>query len=447
MIEFKNVSLSYNSKLVLKKVNLTINDGEFCVLIGASGCGKTTLLKLINKLNTVTSGKILIDGEDISKLSLRRLPSKIGYVVQEAGLFPHLSVAENIALSLELAGYPKNEWDARIDKMLDLVNLEPSLYRDLYPSQLSGGQRQRVGVARAFAPNPSIVIMDEPFSALDPVTRANLQDEILRIQQAMQKTIVFVTHDMDEAIKLASRICILEDGVIAQVGTPAEILKHPVNKDIEEFIGPHKLWRNPDLIKVSEIMLKKVPALENSATMHDARRLMKKMEVDTLFLTQNGKLLGTVTAKSLKWAFWKSTNFDKYLNNNVITINENATLEDALSCKLDRKTNVIAVVDDNGTLKGYLSKHLLLTMLSRQLISREEESVQNSVIPFTVMPQISDSPIPIKEENILNREQSRIPDINAVKEKILSAASKIKNIEVLNTANEYKSQTQTKEKD
>ena len=211
MIEFKNVSLSYNSKLVLKKINLTINDGEFCVLIGASGCGKTTLLKLINKLNKVSSGKVLIDGEDINKLSLRKLPGKIGYVVQEAGLFPHLSVAENIALSLELAEYPKNERDARIDKMLDLVNLEPSLYRDLYPSQLSGGQRQRVGVARAFAPNPSIVIMDEPFSALDPVTRANLQDEILRIQQAMQKTIVFVTHDMDEAIKLASRICILED--------------------------------------------------------------------------------------------------------------------------------------------------------------------------------------------------------------------------------------------
>ena len=132
MIEFKNVSLSYNSKLVLKKINLTINDGEFCVLIGASGCGKTTLLKLINKLNKVSYGKVLIDGEDINKLSLRKLPGKIGYVVQEAGLFPHLSVAENIALSLELAEYPKNERDARIDKMLDLVNLEPSLYRDLY---------------------------------------------------------------------------------------------------------------------------------------------------------------------------------------------------------------------------------------------------------------------------------------------------------------------------
>ena len=447
MIEFKNVSLSYNSKLVLKKINLTINDGEFCVLIGASGCGKTTLLKLINKLNKVSSGKVLIDGEDINKLSLRRLPGKIGYVVQEAGLFPHLSVAENIALSLELAEYPKNERDARIDKMLDLVNLEPSLFRDLYPSQLSGGQRQRVGVARAFAPNPSIVIMDEPFSALDPVTRANLQDEILRIQQAMQKTIVFVTHDMDEAIKLASRICILEDGVIAQVGTPAEILKHPVNKDIEEFIGPHKLWRNPDLIKVSEIMLKKVPALENSATVHDARALMKKMEVETLFLTQNGKLLGTITAKSLRWAFWKSTNFDKYLNNNVVTINENATLEDALSCKLDRKTNVIAVIDDEGTLKGYLSKHLLLTMLSKQLIGTEEK-VQNNAIISTAMPQNSDSHGQVKAENSLTQEQnSRLPDINAVKEKILSAASKIKNIEVLSNTEGQKLQTQTKEKD
>ena len=209
MIEFKNVSLSYNSKLVLKKVNLTINDGEFCVLIGASGCGKTTLLKLINKLNKVTSGKILIDGEDISKLSLRRLPSKIGYVVQEAGLFPHLSVAENIALSLELAGYPKNEWDARIDKMLDLVNLEPSLYRDLYPSQLSGGQRQRVGVARAFAPNPSIVIMDEPFGALDAQTRYNMENEVLSFAEKEKRSILFVTNNIEEALLLGDRIILL----------------------------------------------------------------------------------------------------------------------------------------------------------------------------------------------------------------------------------------------
>ena len=371
MIEFKNVSLSYQNKLVLKRINLQIADGEFCVLIGASGCGKTTLLKLINKLNKATSGKVLIDNEDINNLPTARLPSKIGYVVQEAGLFPHLNIAENIALSLQLAKYPKSLIQPRIDEMLEMVNLDPELYKNLYPSQLSGGQRQRVGVARAFAPDPAIVLMDEPFSALDPITRANLQDEICKIQENTKKTIVFVTHDMDEAIKLASRICILEEGTIAQIGTPSEILKHPVNKDIEEFIGTDKLWSNPDLIKAEEIMLKNPPVLENTGSIHDAKSLMRRFEINKIFITHEGKFIGSIDSQAIKWALWGSGNFNKFLDKDSHFVTTKTTLQEMIDSNINEKEDLIAVVDENMLLQGYLTKQLLLTILSKQFISAE----------------------------------------------------------------------------
>lgn len=234
--------MAYKEKEVLNNVDLTIQDGEFFVLIGSSGCGKTTLLKSINKLLPVQQGTLKINGTPVSQIKVNQLPNLVGYVVQAGGLFPHLTVEENIALVMKVAQYPKEQIHDRVTAMLKMVNLDPALYRNQYPSQLSGGQQQRVGVARAFAVDPPIVLMDEPFSALDPMTRSELQNEIHALQKKTGKTIIFVTHDMDEAIKLADRICIIQDGKVAQCDTPENILKHPANQYVTEFIGANRLW-------------------------------------------------------------------------------------------------------------------------------------------------------------------------------------------------------------
>ncbi len=212
MIEFRNVSKSYKSNQVLQEINLTIYDGEIVVLIGPSGCGKTTTLKMINRLITPTSGEILINGENILEKDPIALRRSMGYVIQQTGLFPHMTVRQNIEVIPRLEKRPIEEINQRTLKLMEMVDLDPAQYLDRYPIQLSGGQLQRVGVARAFATDPDIILMDEPFSALDPITRAGLQDALVSLQSRMKKTIVFVTHDMDEAVKIADRICIILSG-------------------------------------------------------------------------------------------------------------------------------------------------------------------------------------------------------------------------------------------
>ena len=234
MIEFEGVYKAYKSKSVLYDINMEIRSDEIFVLIGSSGCGKTTLLKMINKLISFDRGDIRIDGESINKISGTLLRRKIGYVVQDGGLFPHMTIGENIGVIPKMLKQPQAQIEQRVDELLRMVNLEPNLYRDLYPAQLSGGQKQRVGVARAFSVNPDIILMDEPFSALDPVTRNELQDEIYNLQHQFHKTIVFVTHDMDEAIRLADRICIIQDGRIVQLDTPEQVLRHPASSYVED---------------------------------------------------------------------------------------------------------------------------------------------------------------------------------------------------------------------
>lgn len=305
MIVFENVDKAYKNKQVLTNVNLTINSGEFMVLIGSSGCGKTTLLKSINKLHSINGGSIKIDGVPIENQDSIKIRRRIGYVVQDAGLFPHLTVAENISTVLKINEYPQEKIAAHIDELLEMVELEPSAYRDLYPSQLSGGQRQRVGVARAFATDPEIILMDEPFSALDPVTRSDLQDEVVKLQKQLQKTVVFVTHDMDEAIKMADRICIIQNGRIVQCDTAENILKHPANDYVKLFIGQNRLWSNPDFIKAKDIMLKNPCRISANRTVIQALQVMNHARVDSVLVTENNKFKGIVWLEDLK-------NFEKY---------------------------------------------------------------------------------------------------------------------------------------
>jgi len=298
MIEFKAINKRYDDgHHVLKNLNFTINEGEITVFIGPSGCGKTTTMKLINRLITPSSGEIMLQNENIANLDPIKLRRKIGYVIQNIGLFPHMTIAQNVAVVPRLLKWDKEKIAAKVDELLNLVGLEPDMYRDRYPSELSGGQQQRVGVIRALAANPVLILMDEPFSALDPISREQLQDELVRLQQEIKTTIVFVTHDMDEAIKIADTIVIMKDGEIVQAGAPEQILRHPANAFVKHFIGPKRLQSLiPQEPTVDDVMADQPAVIHPSRGLAYAVKLMEKRKVDSLFvIDKNNKLLGSVS--------------------------------------------------------------------------------------------------------------------------------------------------------
>lgn len=236
MIKYENVSLSYpGSGKAIDNINFEIEDGELFVIVGPSGSGKTTTLKLINRLLRETEGQIFFDGSDINSFDLRELRLNIGYVLQGIALFPNMTVAENIAIIPEMKNMNKADIIKRTDELLNEVGLDPDIYRDRLPSDLSGGEKQRIGILRAIIANPKVLLMDEPFSALDPISRRDLQDLIIDLQKSYKITTVFVTHDMSEALRVADRICIMQDGKIVQIGKGKEIIENPANKFVGQF--------------------------------------------------------------------------------------------------------------------------------------------------------------------------------------------------------------------
>ena len=258
MIEFRGVSKTYpgSDRPVVRDLSFEVLDGEICVLVGPSGCGKTTSMRMVNRLIEITEGEILIDGDPNTSMSGTQLRRKIGYAIQQIGLFPHRTIADNIGTVPNLLGWEKGRIKERTDELLGLVGLDPGDYRDRYPAELSGGQQQRVGVARALAADPPIMLMDEPFGAVDPITRERLQDEFLRIQEDIKKTIVFVTHDIDEAIKMGDKIAILkEGGILAQYDTPARILSHPDSEFVSSFVGGDRVLKRLSLTRVGDMDL------------------------------------------------------------------------------------------------------------------------------------------------------------------------------------------------
>ena len=241
MIEFINVGMTYPcGNVVLKNINLTINESEITVFIGPSGSGKTTLLKMINRLEDNTTGEVKINGKNVKEYNIHKMRWDIGYALQQVALFPHMNVEENIAIVPELKKWKKEKINAIIDELLNMVGLEPEKYRKRKPSELSGGEAQRVGIARALAADPKIILMDEPFSALDPITRASLQEDVKKLQKQIHKTIVFVTHDIEEAFLLGDKICIIQDGELIQSGTKQEIISNPKNDFVKKFIAIKK---------------------------------------------------------------------------------------------------------------------------------------------------------------------------------------------------------------
>src|SRR5579864_8923481 len=255
-VEFRHVSKQYGPQGAVVDLSLLVPAGDICVLVGPSGCGKTTSLKMVNRLVEPSSGQVLIDGQDIMRQDVTELRRGIGYVIQQIGLFPHETIAENVATVPRLLGWPKQRIRARTEELLELVGLEPGRVRNRFPSQLSGGERQRVGVARAMAAEPPVMLMDEPFGAVDPIVRERLQNEFLRLHRQLGTTVLFVTHDIDEAIKMGTRVAVMQQGGhLAQYAQPAELLLHPANDFVARFVGTDRGLKRLTLLTVGEVDL------------------------------------------------------------------------------------------------------------------------------------------------------------------------------------------------
>ncbi len=305
MIEFQNIGKSYGGLRVIDGLNLKIERGELVVVIGASGSGKSTLLKMINRMEDHDAGRILFDGEEIYKFKVRDLRLRMGYAIQSVGLFPHWTVARNIATVPQMLGWDKHRIDQRVTELLELFQLDPELYRQRYPHQLSGGQQQRIGVARALAADPDVLLMDEPFGALDPVTRAALQDELKRVHQLSGKTIVLVTHDIDEALLLATRIVLLDQGRVVQVGTPLELLGNPANDMVVDFVGRGDIGIKLLSLQSAASLARMEPAFEGGhlpaqATLREAISFMTLHQVASVSLVDAfGKPAGVLHATDI----------------------------------------------------------------------------------------------------------------------------------------------------
>ena len=353
LIRLENVFKSYvaGSEPAVRNLTLEVERGEVLVLVGPSGCGKSTTLRLINRLIEPTSGRIFLNGEDVTKGDPALLRRKIGYVIQQVGLFPHRTIAENIATVPKLLGWDSKKIDARIDEMLELVSMDPEIYRDRYPKELSGGQAQRVGVARALAADPDVLLMDEPFGAIDPITRDRLQNEFLRLQQELKKTIVFVTHDIDEAIKMGNRIAILREGSeIAQLDTPEAILAHPADEFVESFLGSGAILKGLTLKKVRDIDLHDVPLLRAPVGRDEAlKELQDSVDQVALLLDANDKPIRWIDEKALNRT---SQPIEKSGRPVTVDLQPEDTLQDALTVMLQSSVGMAVVTDRKGKYLG-----------------------------------------------------------------------------------------------
>ena len=374
MIEFQHVTKSFKDNKVLSDISLTIEDGELVAIIGSSGCGKTTTLKMINRLIRPTKGKIFIDGKDIEDMNKVEMRRSIGYVIQQAGLFPHMTVRENIELIQRLEKKDEEQIRKNTEYLMDMVGLNGDEFLDRYPNDLSGGQQQRVGVARALANNPKIILMDEPFSALDPMTRVSLQDELIALHEKVDKTIVFVTHDMDEAIKIADKICIMKDGHILQYDTPEEILKNPANEFVENFVGKNRIWGSPEYIKVEDIMIENPVTCTGDLSRTRCVKRMKERHVDTLLVVdKNRKLQGMINRKALYRAKNPLAAAETMMKTDVLTASPDDNILKLLKLIDEYDVGNIPVIDENEKVLGLITNSNLISTLSQQYLTEDDE--------------------------------------------------------------------------
>ncbi|WP_367783862.1 betaine/proline/choline family ABC transporter ATP-binding protein [Streptococcus pluranimalium] len=373
IIEFKNVRKIYGDNVAVDTANLSVTAGEFICFIGTSGSGKTTLMRMINRMLKPSEGNIYFEGKDISTINPIHLRRKIGYVIQNIGLMPHMTIYENITLVPKLLKWPEEKKKSKAKELIKLVEL-PEDFLDRYPSELSGGQQQRIGVIRALAADQDVILMDEPFGALDPITREGIQDLVKTLQEKMGKTIVLVTHDMDEALKLASRIVVMDNGQMVQVATPDDILHHPATEFVEKMIGEERLMHaQMDITPVKSIMLKDPVAITADQPVSDAITLMRQRRVDTLLVTEDRKLIGFIDLESITNQYRKNLLVSDILQKEVFKIREDALLRDASQKILKRGLKYVPVVDKQGHLTGIVTRSALVDMMYDVIWGSQEE--------------------------------------------------------------------------
>lgn len=363
LIKLEHVTKAYPGveEPAVKDLNLEVNPGEILVLVGPSGCGKSTTLRLINRMIEPTSGRIIYEGEDVTKGDPNELRRRMGYVIQQIGLFPHRTIAENIATVPKLLKWPKDKIKARVDELLEVVSMDPSIYRDRYPSELSGGQAQRVGVARALGADPDVLLMDEPFGAIDPITRDRLQNEFLRLQGELKKTIVFVTHDIDEAVKMGDRIAILRDqSEIAQLDTPEHILTDPADEFVENFLGSGAILKTLTLRRVKDIELSPLVTLKEPFQRDQALTMMNDANTNVaVLLDRNDHPTRWIDERALN----RSSPLDQAGRAITVQLQPEDTLQDALSAMLTTASGMAVVVDGRGHYLGGCTVESLAQLL------------------------------------------------------------------------------------
>ena len=357
MIKIEEVTKKYPGmeRPAVDKLSLNIEEGEICVFVGPSGCGKTTTLKMINLIIEPSGGKIFVNGENILEQDANELRKKIGYVIQKTGLFPHYTVFDNIAVVPNLLGWEEEQVEKRVVELLKMMNLDPDENRDKFPKALSGGQSQRVGVARAMAADPPVMLMDEPFGAVDPITRNQLQNEFLKLQQKVKKTICFVTHDIDEAIKMGDKIAILDQGKLVQYDTPENILLNPVNEFVEEFVGSDRSLKVLNLLRVTTVMRKNIKRVKDKTGFEEIKKYFSNPEKNRILIENDEKHVVGYLAKEEYHKISTAKGWNKAIRIFPASLNEHNTLKDAMADMLQHNIAALPVMDDNDQFMGIVS--------------------------------------------------------------------------------------------
>ncbi|MBB2507223.1 Carnitine transport ATP-binding protein OpuCA [Staphylococcus cohnii subsp. cohnii] len=377
MLSIKNLSKVYGgTKKAVDNISLEIESGEFIAFIGTSGSGKTTALRMINRMIEATEGEIAINGKNVRKMNAVELRRKIGYVIQQIGLMPHMTIKENIVLVPKLLKWSDEKKEKKAKELIKLVDL-PEKYLDRYPSQLSGGQQQRIGVVRALAAEQDVILMDEPFGALDPITRDTLQDLVKELQQKLGKTFIFVTHDMDEAIKLADKICIMSEGKVVQFDTPDNILRHPANDFVRDFIGQNRLIQDrPNMRTVKDAMIRPVTVHADNS-LNEAVKIMRDRRVDTLFVVgNNDRLLGYLDIEDINQGLRAHKELIDTMQRDIYRVRVDSKLQDTVRTILKRNVRNVPVVDsDEETLIGLVTRANLVDIVYDSIWGELDENV------------------------------------------------------------------------
>jgi len=366
MLSLQKVTKIYPGAEHIKAVDglsFDLEEGEICTLVGPSGCGKTTAMKMINRLIPITSGKILIDNQNVNRMDTIELRRNIGYVIQNIGLFPNMTIAENIATIPKLKGWDRSRIAEKVENLLEIVNLPAKEFMNRYPRELSGGQQQRIGVARGMAADPPIMLMDEPFGAIDPINREHLQDEFLKIQAKVQKTIVFVTHDIDEAIKMGDKICLLKNGKLVQFASPEKLLTEPVNEFAKDFVGGDRTLKRLNLLKIKTAMKMDPPVILQDESIEKAKSMLAELKLDHLIVVDNDKrLIGLLDKEELTK---KADKVGDITQPTEAFSQVSSSLKDGLSEIFTHELGYVIVVDEDKKVLGTLNEEGIKNILRR----------------------------------------------------------------------------------